>query len=203
MTRNEELVNYLIQYQKVLRSEKIISSFLKIDRKDFVTNDYKSYAYDDCALPIGHGQTISQPYVVAFMLELLNLKEDDIVLDIGSGSGYTTALIAEMVKKGNVIGVERIKELVEFGQQNLKKYNFANAKIIDASARLGIPKKRFDKIMVSASSQKVPDELLFQLKIGGTMVIPIKDTICQIIKDSNDDFSKKIHYGFVFVPLIY
>ncbi len=129
MRSNKELVEHLIK-RGVLKTPKIIEAFKKIDRKDFVKEEFLEEAYFDTPLPIGFGQTISQPYTVAFMLELLEPKEGDTVLDIGSGSGWTTALLAYIVgNKGKVIGVERIKELVEFGKKNLAKYKFKNAHI--------------------------------------------------------------------------
>ncbi|MGB9681196.1 MAG: protein-L-isoaspartate O-methyltransferase family protein, partial [Minisyncoccia bacterium] len=120
----EELIKELIE-EGVLKSPKLIEAFLKIDRKDFVLEDLKEYAYLNQPLSIGFGQTISQPLVVAFMLELLEVQEGEKILDIGSGSGWTTALLSYLTgEKGKVFAIERIPELKEFGEENVKKYNF-------------------------------------------------------------------------------
>ncbi len=198
----EKLIRNLID-AGALKTERIIKAFENIDRKDFVLPEFGSEAYEDYPLPIGYGQTISQPYTVAFMLELLQPKKGDKVLDVGSGSGYTTALIADMVShKGFVWGLEIIPELVALGSNNLKKYNFKNAEIIQAKERLGLVEKSpFDKILVSASAREVPNELLGQLKNRGIMVIPVGADVQKITKISKTKIKTEVFSGFVFVPL--
>lgn len=162
MRSNRELVEHLID-TNVLSSKNIIDAFYAIDRIDFVLDKFKFQAYEDHPLGIDYNQTISQPFTVAFMLELLAPKRGDFILDIGSGSGWTTALLSNIVGSGGkVIGVERIEELVEFGNSNLKKYNITNAKIELASEELGVSGVEFDKILVSASASELPKELLKQ-----------------------------------------
>jgi len=190
----------------VLRSPKIIKAFEKVNRKDFVRSEYVGRAYDDIPLPIGYNQTISQPTTVAFMLELLELKEGLKVLDVGSGSGWTTALLANIVgKKGEVVGVELIPELVNFGRENIGKYcNGSNVNIFPAEGTIGYPlKSPYDRILVSASADEIPLELIKQLKVSGVLVIPVKNSIYKLIRKSNDisDVSKEEYPGFVFVPL--
>lgn len=190
----------------VLRSPKIIKAFEKVNRKDFVRSEYVRRAYDDIPLPIGYNQTISQPTTVAFMLELLELKEGLKVLDVGSGSGWTTALLANIVgKKGEVVGVELIPELVNFGRENIGKYcNGSNVNIFPAEGTIGYPlKSPYDRILVSASADEIPLELIKQLKVSGVLVIPVKNSIYKLIRKSNDisDVSKEEYPGFVFVPL--
>lgn len=203
MTSLKELIDHL-QKGGWLKSPKIIEAFEKIKREDFVID--KEFAYLDTALPIGYGQTISQPLVVAFMLELLEPKEGEKILDVGSGSGWTTALLAYCVgEKGKVIGIEVIPELKEFGENNVKKYNYIDkgvAKIILGDGKIGYaPEAPYDKILVSASAMSIPEELKKQLKVGGKIVIPIYESIVEVKKISDFEYEEKDYPGFVFVPL--
>lgn len=203
MKTNKELIDSMI-LSGVLKSPKIINAFEEIDRKYFVPDDFLENIYIDAPLPIGKNQTISQPTTVAFMLELLDAKEGDKVLDIGSGSGWTTALLCNLVgKKGSVTGIERIEELVRLGQQNLAQFNADNCRIKKAAAKLGVPDETFDAILVSASAEEIPEELFLQMNIGATLVIPVQNYIFKIKKISETKIKKESYYGFVFVPLIY
>ena len=202
MNTHHQLSLYL-QQRETLTSPLLIASFNAIDRKDFVPFGFHDQAYEDYPLSIGEGQTISQPYTVAFMLELLELQEDDIVLDIGCGSGWTTALLAHAVKKGSVTALERLPQLLTLAQTNLNKYPFNNIRLELAGKRLGLPEESFDKILVSAAAEELPMVLVQQLNPGGIMVIPIQNEIAVIYKKENDRFIQKDFYGFRFVPLIY
>lgn len=188
----------------VLVSPSIIKAFEHIDRADFVPSEYLESAYEDRPLPIGFGQTISQPTTVAFMLERLQPKEDENVLDVGSGSGWTTALLAHLVSpSGVVVGVERVDSLVKFGQVNLGKYDYEFAKIVKTGRKIGYAERSpYDKILVSAAAQEVPQELVDQLKVGGIMVLPVKSSIYKVVKASDSDFDHEEFYGFSFVPLV-
>lgn len=199
----EQLINKL-KNRGILCSPDIIDAFEKIDRADFVRGSFKNESYGDYPLPIGWGQTISQPTTVAFMLELLNPQKGEKILDLGSGSGWTTALLGNLVtKSGQVIGVEKIPQLVEFGQSNLAKYPGLPAKIVRAGKKLGLPAMApFDKILVSAAAEDLPKELTDQLKTGGVMVIPIGNSIFKIAKTAKNNFIKEEFPGFVFVPLL-
>ncbi|MDX1766079.1 MAG: protein-L-isoaspartate O-methyltransferase [Candidatus Saccharimonadales bacterium] len=193
------------QLQKfgVLKTPLLIEAFQKVKRLDFLPEDLRANAEADHPLPIGFGQTNSQPYTVAFMLELLELESGQQVLDVGSGSGWTTALLAQAVgKNGSVIGVERVPQLVEFGSQNLDKYKFRNAAIIQSLEIFGWPDEGpYDRILVSAEAVEIPRELIEQLIDGGVMVIPVGNSILKVIKQGKD--LKTTEYpGFVFVPLI-
>lgn len=199
MKTEEELVSHLKRYG-VLRSKNLISAFMHIDRADFIRPEYFEEAYEDYPLPIGQGQTISQPYTVAFMLEALHLHPSDSVLDIGSGSGWTTALIAHCAKE--VVGIERLDDLVRFGRRNLERYNLSNASIIRAGSELGIPGRTFDKILVSAAARTLPESLLSQLRNGGRLVIPVEHAIVVVAKDDQGMISQSFFEGFNFVPLI-
>jgi len=200
----KELIFFLTR-NNILKTKSIIEAFEKIDRKDFILKKYTNEAYNDYPLDIGSNQTISQPSTVAFMLELLSPKKGDKILDVGSGSGWTTALLGYIVgSEGKVCGIELIPDLVLFGRANLEKYDFKNTKIYQATKDLGLKDKGpFDKILVSASARDVPEELIKQLKVGGTMVIPIQDSIFRIFKKSRKQIEKEKIPGFVFVPLIY
>lgn len=183
----------------------ISNAFNEIDRVDFVPNDQKSRAHLDIPLPIGYGQTISQPYTVRRMLEWLNARADDIVLDVGSGSGWTTALLSFIVgHKGRVYAVERIPELLKFGKANCKKYRIENARFFRAYETVyGLPEKSpYNRILVSASANTLPIELLDQLQIGGKMVIPVQNDILEITKKSDGEHETVVHSGFIFVPLV-
>ena len=204
MNENNEILISHLKEKELLNSKELESAFRIIDRADFVTEDHKVEAYEDYPLLIGFGQTISQPTTVAFMLELLDLEKGDKALDVGSGSGWTTALIAEIVKpQGKVWGVEIIPELVEFGRKNLAKHKLPNAEIIQAGKQMGLSEHApYDKILVSAEAEDLPDELISQLKEGGIMVIPIKNTLYKLEKLAGGKIKETAFPGFVFVPLV-
>lgn len=200
---NNELVKSM-QNSGVLKTPRIIKAFEKIDRKYFVPKGFEEDIYVDAPLPIGEGQTISQPSTVAFMLELLEPQEGDSILDIGSGSAWTTALLCEIVgETGKVIGMDRVDKLVEIGQKNLSQFGFNHCHIEKAGEKLGRPGEQFDKILVSASAPEIPVELFEQLKIGATLVIPVRNSIFKFQKLSDTKVRKEEYAGFVFVPLIY
>jgi len=190
-----------------LKSPKIIDAFKDVKRVDFLPEDLKDSAELNTALPISYGQTISQPLVVAFMIEQLNPKEGDKVLDIGSGSGWTTALLSHIVGlKGKVIAIELVPELKEFGEKNVSKYNFVDkgiAEFICADGSKGYKKEQpYNNILASASAQRLPMVWKEELKVGGRIVTPIGSSIWVFIKKSKDDFEELEYPGFAFVPLI-
>lgn len=199
---NEMLIKHL-KNTGVLKSAAVEEALRVMDRAQFVPEELKAVAYADTALPIGAGQTISQPTVVAFCLELLQTRSGDRILDIGSGSGWTTALLAHLVgPTGLIIGVERIPELVMFGTKNLSTCSFAHAHIEQAGQELGKPEEApFDRILVSASADEVPETLKRQLKEGGRMVISVREALC-VLDRTGDRFKTVCHEGFAFVPLI-
>jgi protein-L-isoaspartate(D-aspartate) O-methyltransferase len=204
---NEELIQHLVE-DGVLKTPHIIEAFKAVDRIDFVPEEYQSEAYYDHALPIGYDQTISQPFTVAIMLEMLQPQKGDHVLDVGSGSGWTTALLAQITgSPDNILGVELVAELVEYGRNNIAKYYLPSSCIVNASKdRIGSPRAsdRFDKILVSAASSKIPQDLIDQLAIGGTMVLPVNNILIRVHRISKTEIEKHElgAYGFVFVPLI-
>ncbi len=190
-------------------TEPIKKAFENINREDFLPSDLKELAQFNEALPIGYGQTISQPLVVGFMLELLGPKKGERILDIGAGSGWTCALLSHIVgKEGKVVGLEVIPELAEFGKKNVAKYSFIEKRIAtyvcqDGSA--GYPHEApYDKILVSASlpAKELPRAWRDQLKVGGRIVVPIQKSIWVFIKRSEQEFTEKEYPGFVFVPFV-
>ena len=201
-----DLIDQLIS-QGWLKTDRIIKAFQKIKRIDFVIDDFKNQADLNEALPIGFQQTISQPLTVAFMLELLEPKEEDNILDIGSGSGWTTSLLAEIVGlKGKVTALEINSQLKQFGEKNISKYNFIKKNIVQtvlADGSKGYSKNSlYDKILVSAAATRLPDCLKKQLKINGRIVLPIDSSLWLFVKKTETDFQAKEYPGFIFVPLI-
>ncbi len=190
-----------------LKTPRLIQSFRKIKRADFLPNELKDLAELNEALPIGYCQTISQPLVVAFMLEQLQPQPGDKILDVGSGSGWTSALLGEIVgEKGKVVAIEVVPELKEFSRTNVAKYNFTEKGIVElicADGSRGYPEGApYDKILASASAEKLPPIWKEQLKIGGRIVAPIGTSIWLLIKKSENQFEEIEYPGFVFVPLI-
>lgn len=201
-----DLISQLIS-EGWLKSPRLIKAFKKIKRVDFLPKELKHLEKLNEALPIGFGQTISQPLVVAFMLELLAPKKGNKILDIGSGSGWTTALLSEMVgEKGKVIALEVILELKKFGQENVEKYNFVKkgiAKFISADGTKGYQKfSPYDRILVSAEAKKFYPAWKKQLKLGGRIVFPMAGSIYLFIKKGKNNYQSFNYPGFAFVPLI-
>ncbi len=202
----QQLIQHLIT-TGYLKTPKIIEAFKKIGRADFVSEDLKEEADLNIPLPIGYGQTISQPLTVAFMLELLQPEQGNRILDIGSGSGWNTALLAEIVgPSGKVFAIERLKELCDFGQRNVAKYSFIEKGITEFICVDGTKgwseKAPFDRIIAAASAKEMPLAWQEQLKVPGRLVVSIKESIWLWIKKDEKVFEKKEYPGFAFVPLI-
>jgi protein-L-isoaspartate(D-aspartate) O-methyltransferase len=214
---NQDLIKELVELG-YLKSQRLIDAFSEIDRKDFVPEELSDFAYHNEPLPIGFEQTISQPLTVAFMLELLELKPQDKVLEIGSGSGWQTALIAKIIGDSQndsednqkdeckIVALERIPQLKEMTERNLSKYGFLKkgiVKVILADGTKGYPDQApYDKIIAAASAKEIPKEWKEQLKIGGRIVAPVKNEIVVLEKTGKNDFEQKSFWGFSFVPLV-
>lgn len=176
-----------------------------VKRADFIPEGMKNLAELDEALPIGYGQTISQPLTVAFMLEQLQPQVGDKVLDVGFGSGWTSALLGEIVgQRGKVIAIELVPELKEFGEKNAEKYNRGQVHFILGDGSKGYEKEApFDKILSSAAVQnEIPKDWKKQLKIGGRIVTSIRSSIWLLVKRSKTEFKETEYPGFAFVPLV-
>lgn len=189
-------------------SKKIISAFSNVKREDFVPEEFEGQAYEDTALPIGHGQTISQPYTIAVMLSELDLKSGQNVLEVGSGSGYVLALISEIIgKKGRVFGLEVVKDLAKKSKESLGLGNYKNVDVYSRNGFNGFPEKApFDRILVSAAVRDVPKALLKQLRDKGILVAPkgprFQQDIVVIQKQGEKFITKSEIPGFIFVPFV-
>jgi len=186
--------------------KKILDAFSKVKRENFIPEELKNRAYEDRALPIGKGQTISQPYTIATMLNLLDLKKDQKVLEIGSGCGYVLALMSKITgNKGKVFGVEIVKELAEKSKDNLKGYK--NIKVYNRDGRKGLEEAApFDRIIISAACGEIPKKILSQLKDKGIVVAPVgpqyEQSLVTIQREKDDFKIKEKLPGFVFVPFV-
>lgn len=190
--------------ERGIKNEKVLSALLKVQRHLFVPEVMIPNAYLDVALPIGHGQTISQPYTVAFMTEILNPKPNDKILEIGTGSGFQAAVLYELGAK--VFTIERNFDLYN---QTLKLFDKLNYRIATRCSDGTIGWADFapyDGIIVTAGSPSIPENLKKQLKIGGKLIIPVGNKVNQVMKTlkkiSEDDFEIIEHSNFAFVPLI-
>ena len=205
--KRDDLLRHLEDESGVFGNEEVKAAFKAVDRKDFLHEDYAVEAYEDYPLPTLEGQTISQPTTVAFMLELLDAQQGDIILDIGSGSGWVTALLGHMVgPEGKVIGLEIKPELVKFGKKNIKKYAKLPIEIRQADKETGLYKEGpYNRIISGASfptKEDAPVELLFQLAAGGTMVVPVGDSLFKFEKISDEEVNETEYEGFSFVPYV-
>ena len=185
---------------------RVVAALAAIPRARFLPEDVRNRAAIDEPVPIGHGATNSQPWTVQFMLELLHLTEGARVLDVGSGSGWTTALIGQLVgPKGSVLGVEAVPELVAFGRDNLAAFNLPWARIEPAvPGTLGAPQDGpFDRILVSADAHVLPADLEAQLAVGGRMVVPASGVMWVVDREHDGWHREPIAgYRFAFVPLV-
>ncbi|QGU04209.1 protein-L-isoaspartate O-methyltransferase family protein [Corynebacterium comes] len=182
-------------------NNRVSSAMARVNRAGFLPAHARGEAYVDAPIAIGHGQTNSQPFTVAFMLTLLDVHPGHRVLDVGSGSGWTSALLAEL--GGTVSAVELVPELVEFGQNNLRAAGFDDITVHQATDGVfGLPDLApFDRILVSAEADEIPQDLIDQLRIGGLMVIPVSGTMLLVERLSEDESAVSRHGAFRFVPL--
>ena len=179
-------------------SEKIIDAFQYVKREVFVPDEFVSSAYENRDLPLGMTSSLTQPTVIAFMLELARLKEGMSVLEIGSGSGYLLSLARHIVKSGRVVGIEINRGLVEYSREKLID---EDVKVIFGDGKNGIPGDMFDRIIVSTGFCKEPYHLLDQLNVGGILVVPVRNSICQIIRNGNEIREREFE-GFIFYKVL-
>ena len=200
----ERMIRFLREHYKI-RDETVLRVMSEVPRHLFVPDALKSQAYKDNALPIASKQTISQPFIVARMSELLELNSQSKVLEIGAGSGYQTAILSKLA--GVIYAIERVPILVKEAQDKLQKLNVKNVTLNCADGTLGWQiYAPFDAILVAAGSPKIPDPLLNQLKVGGKLVLPVGENqqtqrLIRVTRNQNG-FQKEDFGNCTFVPLI-
>ncbi len=187
-----------------IKDRRVLDAMEKVQRHLFVREDLKNKAYDDCALPIGEDQTISQPYMVALMTELLELRGDEKVLEIGTGSGYQSVVLSMLAAE--VFTVERIMSLASDAKGLLAELDCKNVHVNLSDGTLGLPEHApFDRIIVTAGAPEVPRKYMEQLNVGGSLVIPVGSRNSQVlykIKKTPADSETILSTSCIFVPLI-
>lgn len=199
--RKERLIESLRNYV----SDRVVEAMARVPRELFVPEELRPMAYEDRPLPIGYGQTISAPHMVAMMCDLLDLHEGMKVLEVGGGCGYHAAVMAELVgPSGHVYSVERIPELVEMARRNLERAGYRNVSMILGDGTLGYSEQApYDRISVAASAPDIPEPLKEQLRPGGRMVIPVGSYSQDLlVVTKNHDIRVERAMGVIFVPLI-
>lgn len=190
--------------EKGIQDERVLDAIKKIPRHLFMDSSFEDHAYQDKAFPIAADQTISQPYTVAFQTELLEIKKGDAILEIGTGSGYQTAVLCEMGAK--VYSIERQQELFRKTKNFLSKLGYRPKRLTFGDGYLGMPEfAPFDGIIVTAGAPFIPKPLLSQLKTGGKLVIPVGEDVqimTRIVRTGPTQFEKKEYGEFRFVPLL-
>ncbi len=199
MASKQELLKHLEQEGF---SREIINSFKQVERQDFVPNHYKEQAYENMALPMGYGQTISQPSTIAFMLDKLELEDGLKILEVGSGCGYVIALLDSLVENFELYGTEIVEKLVHDSRYRLSGKQ--NIYIHHTQQDIGLPDQAlFDRILVSAAAESsLPQELIDQLKQDGVIVCPVRHCIIKAKKEKGGEIMAEEYPDFAFVPLI-
>lgn len=187
-----------------IKDPRVLDAFKKIERHKFVPQEFITSAYADCPVPIGEGQTISQPYIVALMSEYLDLTGSERVLEVGTGSGYQTAILAELAEE--VYTIERFENLANQAQNLLNELGYKNIKIKIGDGTLGWPEQApFDRIIVTAASLNIPPPLSEQLREGGKLILPLGERFSQVltlVEKKQGILQYKDICGCVFVPLV-
>jgi protein-L-isoaspartate(D-aspartate) O-methyltransferase len=196
--RRAEMLQLLERFG--IRDRRVLDAMARVPREEFVSPADREIAYGDHALPIGEGQTISQPYVVARMTELLATESDQRILEVGTGSGYQAAVLAELVRE--VISIERHASLADAARDRLERLGYANVRVIQADASLGYPPEApYDGILITAATPAIDPALAQQLTAGGRIVAPIGDLDLQelVVRDARGNEQR--HGAVRFVPL--
>jgi len=190
-----------------LKSERVIKAFGSVPRHLFVPEEIRDVAYDDCPQPIGFNQTISAPHMVAIMTELLDVRPDSGILEVGTGSGYQAAILAELAPQGLVVSLERVPELADRAGRTLRELGYGNVRVVEGDGTLGFREcAPYDRILVTAAAPAVPKSLVGQLAAGGRLLVPVggrwSQTLLEVDRDGRGRVSERSHGGCVFVPLI-
>jgi protein-L-isoaspartate(D-aspartate) O-methyltransferase len=187
-----------------IRDPRVLEAMRRVPRHHFVSADHQDEAYDDHPIPIGFGQTISQPYIVAAMLASLQLTPQDVVLEVGAGSGYQTALLAELAAL--VVAIERYAPLAQRARETLHSLGYNNAKVVVADGSLGYAEDApYDAILVAAAAPQIPPPLLEQLREGGRMILPVgmpDSQVLQLVRKMEGRFDVVHLDPCRFVPLL-
>ena len=187
-----------------IRDERVLAAMSHVPRHEFVAVDYRDQVYEDHPIPIGEGQTISQPYIVAIMLQALALDSSDVVLEVGTGSGYLTALLADLTRQ--VYSVERHASLARTAQATLARLGYTNVEVLVGDGGNGFPDRApFDVIVVSAAAPQIPPPLFEQLREGGRMIVPVGPAHAQelqLVRKHGGQPVVSSMEGCRFVPLI-
>ena len=203
----EELRRLMVETQLIprgIKDRRVLKAMLKVPRHLFVDEPLQYKAYDDMALPIGDGQTISQPYMVAVMTELLELKGNERVLEVGTGSGYQAAILAELAAE--VFSIERMERLALRARERLRNLGYDNVHIITGDGTAGLPEKApFDRIIITAGTPQIPEPLREQLADNGILVAPVGARFSQQLirlRKAKGKITEEYHTPCVFVPLV-
>jgi len=187
-----------------IRDERVLAAMARVPREPFVDPHYQQQAYDDNPLPIGEGQTISQPFMVATMVEALQVEPSNRVLEVGGGTGYGAAILAELAAE--VWTVERIAVLANRARDILQRLGYSTVHVVCADGSLGLPERApFDRILVAASAPQAPPSLIDQLAIGGRLVVPVGNRIeqqLQVIRKTEEGVVASPYVLCSFVPLL-
>lgn len=203
--QRDQLVNEELRSEGI-RDEAVLRAMCSVPREEFLPEKFRELAYRDVALPIEAGQSISQPYIVALMVEALELKPDQKVLEIGTGSGYAAAVLSRVAKQ--IVSIERVEELARIADERLKRLGYDNVRVVQGDGTLGCSEfAPFDAIVVAAGGPSVPQALLDQLRIGGRLVIPVGEgrgsqLLIRVRRNAENIFLREDLGRVRFVPLI-
>lgn len=200
MSKKEKMIQQHLKGRDIT-NERVLKAMTEVDREVFIPEGLKSRAYEDCPLPIGHEQTISQPYIVAYMAQVLDLQPHEKVLEIGTGSGYNAAILAKLSK--HVYSIEVIDWLSDLAKFNLEKAGVKNVTVKQGDGYYGWPKfAPFDKIMLTAATPWIPDQLKEQLKIGGKLMVPLSNSYQKLIITEKTGANSFIEHDLIYVNFV-